>query len=48
MTSVSAILGGAPTCDGTRSNAVSVAPTFTYSGGAVCQPLVAPTLQACF
>jgi hypothetical protein len=37
-----------PVCNGTRSNAVAVTPAFTYSGGAVCQPIAATTFNACF
>jgi hypothetical protein len=40
--------GGIPTCNATRSNAVTVTPTFTYSGGAVCQPIAATTFSDCF
>ena len=36
-----------PDCNATRSNAVTVTPTFTYSGGAVCQPIAATTFNAC-
>ncbi len=38
----------APNCNAQRTNAVTVTPTFTYSGGSVCQPIAATSFTDCF